>query len=120
MTKRQIKYLLALLGLVAALFFYAAGIGITLLQESVSSDSISKFLSVIVISLVITARYNGDLRQDTLTILCVLAGLAAYAVTKSVFTSYPIFSGYVSLIFGAIASMALHCTIHLVIQNQQT
>gem|GEM_PF-3726192 len=120
MSKRQIKYLAAFLGLVVALFVYTIGSRVALQQAPVSSDSISAFLSVIVISLVITAQSHGTLRQDLISILCVLAGLVAYMAVKSVFTLPPGLHAYLSLTWGAMASAALHCLIHALNQKQST
>lgn len=120
MTIKQVKYLLALLGLVAALFASTVGNGVAIQQIPVSVDSISAFLSVIVISLVITAQSNGTLRQDLLAILCALAGLVVYTAIKSAFTSIPGFSGYLALTLGAMASALIHYSMHYFSQNQST
>lgn len=120
MTIKQVKYLLALLGLVAALFAYTVGNGVAVQQMPVSIDSISAFLSVIVISLVITAQSRGTLRQDLLAILCALTGLVVYTAARSVFISSPGFSDYLALTLGAMTSAILHYAIHSFSQNQST
>ncbi|MBC53491.1 MAG: hypothetical protein CMQ34_06590 [Gammaproteobacteria bacterium] len=118
MKNRQIKYLLAFLGLVVALLVFTVGRAATIQPMPVSADAISAFLSVIVISLVITARSDAPLRQDIRTILFVLAGLVAYTAVKSALANTIGLSGYFSLTLGAIASAVLHCSIHALTQNQ--
>lgn len=120
MTRRQIKYFLASLGLVTAVFAYATLGGAAGHNVPVSSDAVSAFFSVIVISLLISAQLQGSLQQDLVIVICALAGLVVYTAARSVFLIPSGLSSYLALLTGTMVSAVLHVYIHSLSQNQST